>query len=102
MINLFCGFDSREGIGFHVFASSVIQHATQPVSIIPLDSKGLPHGSNSFTLSRFLVPFLSNYQGHAIFADACDMLVTDDIAKLDELFNPNYAVQIVTGKLLLP
>lgn len=95
MIHLFCGYDPREAIGFHVFVSSVLKHATQPVAIYPLAAEGLPQGSNCFTLSRFLVPYLMNYQGRAIFCDASDMLMLDDIAKLDALFDPRCAVQVV-------
>lgn len=95
MINLFCGYDSREAIGFHVFCHSVIKHASKPVRFIPLDNRGLPEGSNSFTMSRFLVPFLMGFSGHAIFADAADMLCMADIAELDALFDPKYSVQVV-------
>jgi hypothetical protein len=95
VINLFCGHDPREAVGFHVFTHSVIARATQPVNLVPLASMGLPHGSNSFTLSRFLVPYLMGFKGHAIFADACDMLMLGDVAELDVLFDPRYAVQVV-------
>lgn len=95
MIRLFCGYDSREAIGFAVFTHSVIRRATKPVEIIPLASMGMGHGSNAFTLSRFLVPKLCGYKGHAIFADACDMLCTGDMAELDALFDPQYAAQVV-------
>lgn len=95
MINLFCGWDKRECDGWHVFAHSVITHASKPVSLIPLANMGMAQGSNTFTLSRFLVPSLMNYQGHAIFADACDMLMLSDVVELDALFDPDYAVQVV-------
>ena len=95
MITAFCGYDEREAIGFAVFAHSVIARASQPVALVPLSSMGLPCGSNTFTLSRFLVPHLMGYKGHAIFADACDMLCLGDIAELDALFDPKYAVQVV-------
>lgn len=95
MIHLFSGYDQREAIGFHVFASSVIKRASKPVNIVPLSSMGLPEGSNTFTLSRFLVPYLMGYQGHAIFADGCDMLMQADVAELDALFDPWKAVQVV-------
>lgn len=94
-IELFCGYDTREAIGFHVFVGSVLQRASRPVAIHALDASGLPQGSNSFTLSRFMVPFLMGYRGHAIFADACDMLMLGDIAELDALFDPAFAVQVV-------
>lgn len=95
MIKLFCGFDQREEPGLHVFVSSVLHHATKPVSFIPLTSQGLKQGSNAFTLSRFLVPVLCNFKGRAIFADGTDMLALADLAELDSLFNPQYAVQVV-------
>lgn len=95
MVKIFCGYDPREAIGFHVFAHSVIQRASQPVEIIPLAAMGLPQGSNTFTLSRFLVPYLSGFNGRAIFADACDMLMLGDVAELDALFDPAFAVQVV-------
>jgi hypothetical protein len=56
---------------------------------------GLPCGSNSFTLSRFLVPALMGFKGHAIFVDACDMMCLGDIAELDALFDNRFAVQVV-------
>lgn len=95
MIRLFCGYDPREAIGFHVFVSSVLDRATVPVTLQALDARGLPEGSNSFTFSRFLVPWLCGFSGRAIFADACDMLLLADIAELDSLFDPSKAVQVV-------
>lgn len=94
-IRLCCGYDHREAAGYAVFASSVIRRATKPVSITPLASMGLPMGSNTFTLSRFLVPALMGFKGAAIFADASDMLCLTDIAELESLFDPAYAVQVV-------
>lgn len=95
MIHLFCGYDKRESVGFHAFVASVIERASVPVAIHPLDAKGLPQGTNTFTFSRFLVPWLMGFKGRAIFMDACDMLMLDDIAKLDELFVRGKAVQCV-------
>ena len=95
MITLACGYDKREADGFHVFIHSVIKTASQPVSIVPLSSMGMQQGSNAFTLSRFMVPWLMGYQGHAIFCDASDMLMLGDIADLDTLFDDQYAVQVV-------
>lgn len=95
MIKLFCGFDEREALGYAVFCHSVIRRASRPVEFIPLASMGLPEGTNAFTVSRFLVPWLCGFKGHAIFCDASDMLMHGDIAELDSLFNPDYAVQVV-------
>lgn len=95
MIHVFCGFDRRESVGFHVFVDSLLEHASQPVSVHALASRGMPVGSNEFTFSRFLVPWLCGYQGHAIFCDGSDMLCLADIAELDALFDPAFAVQVV-------
>lgn len=95
MINIFCGYDERESIGFAVFCHSLITRATKPVCITPLSEMGLPEGSNNFTVSRFMVPELMRYKGRAIFCDASDMLVQADIAELDALFDDRYAVQVV-------
>ena len=95
MIHLFCGYDERESIGFAVFAHSVISRASKPVALIPLSAMGMPQGTNTFTVSRFLVPYLMGFKGRAIFMDASDMLLLDDIARLDAQFNDDFAVQVV-------
>lgn len=95
MISLFCGYDPRESVGFHVFAHSVLERASTPVAFIPLAANGLQQGSNAFTASRFLIPYLMGYTGRAIFADASDMLMLGDVADLDALFDPLLAVQVV-------
>lgn len=94
-MKLFIGYDAREAVGFHCFLSSVIDHTSARLETWPLDSKGLPQGSNTFTTSRFLVPWLCNFEGRAIFVDGCDMLAQADLAELDALFDPRYAVQVV-------
>jgi len=95
VIRLFCGYDQREAIGFHVFTASVLRLASAPVAITPLAAMGLPVGSNDFTLSRFLVPSLCGFEGFAVFADACDMLMAADIAELWALRDGAKAVQVV-------
>lgn len=95
MIHLFCGHDQREAIGWHVFVHSVLGRTSAPVALHRLDACGLPQGSNAFTLSRFLVPWLMGYKGHAIFADGADMLMLGDVAELDALYDDAYAVQVV-------
>lgn len=94
-VRLFCGYDAREAVGFHTFCHSVIKRASVPVHITPLSAMGLPQGSNTFTLSRFLVPYLCDFKGFAIFVDASDMLCLGDIAELWEQRSTAYAVQVV-------
>lgn len=95
MIRIFTGYDPREAIGHAVFVQSLLDYASVPVQITPLAETGMPAGSNAFTFSRFLIPALCDFKGHAIFVDGADMLMCDDIAKLDALFDPQYAVQCV-------
>jgi len=45
-------------------------------------------------MTRFLVPFLSGYQGYSLFMD-CDMLMRTDIAELWALRDERFAVQAV-------
>lgn len=102
MVPVFCGFDSREAVGFHAFAASVIANSTVPVAIIPLNLSmltmykgGQKDGSNAFIYSRFLVPYLMGWKGHAIFVDGADMVITGDIAELWALRRFDKAVQVV-------
>lgn len=102
-IQLYAGFDEREEVGYHAFCSSVIQHATVPVAISPLSLQmvqriyGAGHrdGSNGFIYLRFLIPYLQNFEGWAIFVDGADMVVEADIAELWALRDPFKAVQVV-------
>jgi len=103
MIRVFIGFDTRESVAFHVLSQSIHARASQPVSIAPIMLSQLhglmtrardPLQSTDFSFSRFLTPFLCDYQGWAVFMD-CDMLVLDDIVKLWGLRDENYAVQVV-------
>jgi lipopolysaccharide biosynthesis glycosyltransferase len=101
IIPVFVGYDPREAIAYHVCANSIIRHASQPVGIIPLAlnlfrdyTETHTDGSNQFIYSRFLVPHLMNYSGHAIFIDG-DMIVRGDIAELWNLRNTAQDVQVV-------
>ena len=101
IIPVFVGYDPREAIAYHVCANSIIRHASQPVSIIPLAlnlfrdyTETHTDGSNQFIYSRFLVPHLMNYTGHAIFIDG-DMIVRGDIAELWNLRNATQDAQVV-------
>jgi len=101
-IPIYCGYDPREAAGYHVFCQSVIERSSVPVAFIPLhgpmlsDFDGQKDGTNAFIYSRFLVPHIQQYKGWAIFVDASDMVVLDDIAKLWALRDGfNKAVMVV-------
>ena len=98
MIPIVIGFDQREAVAFHTFAQSIIEKASQPVSLIPLALNAMKgytevhnDGSNAFIYSRFLTPFLCGFKGWAIFADG-DMICRDDIADLWALRDETKAV----------
>ena len=100
-INLVVGFDQKEAIAYHVFCQSAIELSTIPLQITPLAFNLLnqyaePHidGSNRFTYSRFLTPYLMGFSGWAIFADG-DMICREDLAKLWSLRDCLKAVQVV-------
>jgi len=94
LLRVFIGYDSRETAAYHVLAHSIQARASKPVAIIPVDLRQLRdvytrlYGSQSteFTYSRFLVPYLSGFEGFSVFMD-CDMLCRTDIAAL---FERNY------------
>jgi hypothetical protein len=84
MLRVFIGYDPRQPIAYNVLADSIVRHASQPVAITALSLKTLPikrRGLTEFTFSRFLVPWLCDFKGKALFLDA-DMVVTGDIAEL--------------------
>ncbi len=51
-------------------------------------------GSNQFIYSRFLVPRLCDYIGHAIYLDG-DMIVKGDLAELWEMRDGYFGAQVV-------
>jgi lipopolysaccharide biosynthesis glycosyltransferase len=55
---------------------------------------GQQDGTNAFIYSRYLVPFLQDYKGWAIFCDG-DMHVNADISELWDLRDDKYAVMVV-------
>lgn len=103
MIPVYIGFDPREEAGSHVFSSSLIHNASRPVSIIPLHldlfsafyGAGQRDGTNSFIYTRFLIPFLQDFKGWALFVDGADMLMKGDISELWALRDHYKAVQVV-------
>jgi len=101
MIRIVIGFDQREAVAYHTFCQSILEKASAPVSFTPLvlgSLKGFSEthtdGSNAFIYSRFLTPWLMDFNGWAILADG-DMICLDDVAKLWALRDETKAVQVV-------
>ena len=101
MINLYVGYDEREAIAYHVFCHSVIKNTSLPVKITPLVLSQLKEfnethqdRSNDFVYSRFLTPYLNEFDEWAIFADG-DMICQADLKELIGMADPNKALMVV-------
>ncbi len=97
MIKIFIGYDRHERVAYSVAAHSILKRASQPVSIIPLYKHNLidkmwrqRHAlqSTDFSFSRFLTPYLSDFEGISIFMD-CDVVCMADIYELLKLAQSN-------------
>ena len=102
ILNVYIGFDRKETIAFHVLSHSILTRSSVPVAIIPLCRDNLraaytrPRGekdSTDFSNSRWIVPYLQDYKGWAIFMD-CDMLLRGEIAQLWALRDDRYSVMV--------
>ena len=99
-IRVFIGYDRQEIVAYHAMCQSIIDRASVPVSFTPLalsmlkpvfDREINPMQSTEFAFSRFMVPYLSGYEGWSLFTD-CDMVLRTDIAELWALRDERYAV----------
>ncbi len=100
-ITIVVGFDQREAVAYHTFTQSIIEKSSLPVCFIPLalnTLKGFKEThkdrSNDFIYSRFLTPYLNNFEGWAIFADG-DMICQSDIRELWDLRDESKALLVV-------
>lgn len=102
-IKIFIGFDRPNRIPAYALADSILENSSIPVEFVFLHKgtlkdiftreKGL-YDSTEFSVSRFLVPYLSNYEGWSMFIDN-DMIVDGDVKELFDLMNGSYAVKCV-------
>ena len=96
ILTVYIGYDHVESVAFHTLVHTIHSKSSKPVRIVPLNINSLkevftrerdPKQSNDFSFTRFLVPYLNNYNGYAIFMD-CDMILRTDIYKIfDQLKN---------------
>ncbi len=104
-IPIFIGYDERERAATNVLIDSLYQTSSIPIAITPLVTKQLrklgiynrakdPKQSTAFSFTRFLVPYLCNYSGWAIFMD-CDMLCRESISKLWEQRKDEFSMMCV-------
>lgn len=103
-VRVFIGWDSREPIAADVCAYSIEKHATIPTEIHYIKRKEMRNrglyqkhdkdASTEFTMTRFLTPYLSDYEGYAVFCD-CDFLFLNDIHELIQCIDKEKAVSVV-------
>ena len=100
-VNVVVGYDERESVAYHTCIESIISNSSTHINITPLCLKHFKKyrenhtdGSNEFIYSRFLVPYLFNFKGWAIYIDG-DMVCLDDIKKLWDLRDNKFATQVV-------
>jgi len=104
MYKIFVGYDTREDITYQVCEHSIKLH--QPhAEVLPLKMKELreaglytrpvdPLSTTEFTFSRFLIPYMTNYTGWAVFCD-CDFVWMADVADMFVKADDRYAVMVV-------
>jgi hypothetical protein len=120
MITVYIGFDPREVAAFMVAAGSIRRHLSalediKAIVLQDLQTKGvykrptvykdnLLHDvisnhpmSTEFAVSRFLVPYLNNFEGHALFVD-CDVMALEVLDGLLGYIGKGYAVSVVKHK----
>lgn len=104
-MKVFIGYDSTSPISYNVCKFSIKKNTSKDIEVVPLIQQDLrdqgiyyrpidEKGSTEFTFTRFLIPFISGYQGWAIFCDS-DFLWINDIQKLIEKADDQYAVMVV-------
>lgn len=105
MRKIFVGYDSREVPAYKACIKSIKDSSKSNIDFIELNTNKLkqsniytrdkdPLSSTEFTFSRFLVPYLSNYTGWALFCD-CDFIFLEDIENLFSLADDKFAVMCV-------
>lgn len=104
-LKVFIGWDSRETDAYNVCVKSLKEHSSQELDITPIVRETLIEtgeyyrpqpeaGSVEFTYTRFLTPYLADYNGWALFID-CDFLFTKDVAELFAMADDKYALMCV-------
>jgi len=104
-IQIFIGFDHRERAATNVLIDSLYNNSRVPISITPLVTSQLrkqklywrdrdENQSTDFSFTRFLVPYIMNYQGWAVFMD-CDILCRTDISELANFYDDQFSLLCV-------
>ena len=90
-LKVFIGYDPRE-VDAYLVAKASIKHYNPKISVTPIVQSHLRNlgvysrlpditASTEFSLTRFFVPYLMDYQGTGLFMD-CDVLVTRNVEEI--------------------
>ncbi len=97
---IFIGYDPSQHVSFEVLKYSLHKHASEPIDVQAIDATKLdfkreqdPLQSTPFTYTRFLVPWLCDYRGIALFMDS-DMLALGDVTELFHLQMDDLALRV--------
>ncbi len=104
-LNIYIGYDSKEDIAYRICKYSILKRTNSNLRVISLKLYELisnklyyrnidPLASTEFTYSRFLVPFLNNYEGWALFCD-CDFIFFEDVSKIIKNLDDSKAIYCV-------
>lgn len=100
-MKIFVGYDPREDDAYRVCVFS-LKKLNSKLDIIPIIKDNLkvydrpvdPLSSTEFTFTRFLVPYLCDYKGWALFCD-CDFVWLDDPSNLLSSMSDQSAAMVV-------
>ena len=85
---VFIGYDEEKETNYHLAKQSILETASAPVAIFPLKQHDLRNEElywrtdlvegdefviSEFTFTKFLVPYLMDYKGWALYLD-CDFI----------------------------
>ena len=102
---IYIGYDSKEPIASEICEFSLNKNSSKPIKINHIKLNEVKNkniywretdklGSTEFTFTRFLVPFLQNYNGWALFCDS-DFLWLEDVNELFSIADNKYAIMCV-------
>ena len=106
--NVYIGYDKREDLAAQICKYSIVRR-TKPIDVSFLKLQEIPElvrpreekQSTDFTYSRFMIPYLEEYQGFSLFCD-CDFLFLDDIREISRMIDPTKAVSVVRHPMYIP
>ena len=103
VLKVFIGYDQAEPVAYHACCQSILDKCKKPVIFFPIGLSNCPEefdrprgekDSTEFAITRFLVPYLCNFQGFSLFMD-CDVVVREDLSSLFEGIDERFAVSVV-------